>query len=168
MSLVVKLGTNFLFTVLLLSIICSLGCGDKEEIAFGVFLLDSDELILSDQHIKAYHKDTHQIELNEDGIQKWNSYMTYKTIPKLADSLYSKDFVLKIEGKEIYRGKFSSYASSESYTEVVILDALVKLDENNNTIWIQYDRVWPIDSYEEDPRNSHEIISFFEKQGLLK
>ena len=156
--------------IIILSIIAFLtaGCDRGEEVAFGIFLVDSGELVLSEQHIKAYHKDTHKIELNVDGIQKWNSYMTYQTIPKLDDSLYSRDFMLRIEGKEIYRGKFYSSVSSASCSEVVILDALVKLDESNNTILIEYGYAWPVASNEEDPRNSPEVISYLEKQGLLE
>ena len=38
--------------------------------------------------------------------------MTYSTIPKLAETLYSEEFVIKVDGKEIYQSKFYSAASS--------------------------------------------------------
>ncbi len=133
--------------------------------------------MLSEQHIKAYYRNvhlteakeaTHAIELNEAGIEKWNSYMTYEAIPKLKDTLFGRDFVLKIEGKEIYRGKFYSSVSSASYDGVAILDALFKLNEGNNRILILSDYPWQVSNSEEDPRNSPEVINFLAKQGLLK
>ena len=65
-----------------------LSCGIEEDISvdepgFGIYLADTGELVLSEQHIKAYHRnvhltvseeeDTHAIELNQAGIEKWNS-----------------------------------------------------------------------------------------------
>lgn len=148
-----------------------------EEPGFGIYLVDSGELVLSEQHIKAYYRnvhlteakeDTHAVELNQAGIEKWNSYMTYETIPKLKDTLFGRDFILKIAGKEIYRGKFYSWASSASYDGVVILDALLKLNEENNEILILYGYPWPLSDSEKDPRNSPEVINFLDKQDLLK
>jgi hypothetical protein len=133
--------------------------------------------VLSEQHIKAYRRnvhlteakeDTHAIELNQAGIEKWNSYMTYEGIPKLKDTLFGRDFVLKIKGKEIYRGKFYSGVSSTSYDGVVILDVLHKLNEENNEIFILAGYPWPLLDSEKDPRNRPEVIDFLDEQGLLK
>ncbi len=157
-----------LITSLLLSFVSLLACCGSEEVGFGIYLIDSGELVLSEHHIEAYYGDTHTIELNEEGIRKWNSYMTWETIPKLADSLYSRDFVLKIEGKEIYRGKFSSMVSSTIYPGVVIMDAIIELDNDNNTIRIEFGYPGPAFGTGEDPRNAPEVIDFFEKQGLLR
>ena len=150
-------------------------CDSGEEPCFGIYLVDSRELVLSEHHIKAYRRDTqfygddtHVIELNEEGIQKWNSYMTWETIPKQADSLHSRDFVLKVEGKEIYQGKFYSGVSSASYPGVVIMDAVIELDNDHNTIRIEFGYPGSGFATGEDPRNSPEVIDFFEKQGLLK
>lgn len=153
----------------------SYDCGDEP--CFGIYLVDSGELVLSEQHIKAYRRgmhfyvddtETHVIELNEEGISRWNSFMTYESIPKLTDSLCYRDFVLKIEGEEIYRGQFYSMASSTGYGGVVILDALFKLDNDNNCLWISYGYAWPELDPEEDPRNSPEVIDFLEQRGLLE
>jgi hypothetical protein len=145
---------------------------------FGIYLADSRELVLSERHIKAYRRgfhltvaeeDTHAIELNEEGIEKWNSYMTYETIPKLKDTLYKRDFVLKIEGEEIYRGKFYSMLSSSTYDGIAIIDALFELDDDRNEIWICSG--YPPGLYpdpEQDPRNDLKVISFLENLGLLK
>ena len=157
-----------IITALLLPLICPPGCGGGEETGFGIFLVDDGELVLSEEHIKAYHKDTHTIELNEEGIQKWNSYMTWEALPKLADSLFSRDFALRIEGEEIYRGKFYSMVSSMSYPGVVILDALVELDGSNNTIRIDFGYPWPPSEPEDDPRNSPRVLDFLDRKGLLE
>ncbi|UCH42460.1 MAG: hypothetical protein JSW16_06505 [Dehalococcoidales bacterium] len=147
------------------------------EPGFGIYLVDSGELVLSEQHIKAYYRnvhlteaeeDTHAIELNEAGIAKWNSYMDYEGIPKLQDTLYKRDFAVRIEGKEIYRGKFYSMVSSSTYDGVVILDALIKLAEDNNRIYISYGYPASLYASSEDPRNSPEIIDFMDNKGLLK
>ena len=132
---------------------------------------------MSERHIQAYRRgvhfyeddtDTHVIELNEEGIEKWNSYMAYESIPKLSETLYQRDFVLKIEGEEIYRGKFYSMVSSMSYGGVVILDALVELDNDHNYIRIDYGYPTPSFATGEDPRNSSEIIDCLERLGLLE
>ncbi|MCJ7521273.1 MAG: hypothetical protein MUP21_03545 [Dehalococcoidia bacterium] len=132
---------------------------------FGIFLVDSGELVLSEQHIKIYHKETHEIELNEDGIEKWNSYMTYTTIPRLAETLCGEDFLIMVEGTEAYRGRFSSYVVSTIPPGVTIVDTLFKLDSEHNTIWIVIE--WLPVSPEEDTRNNPDIFSFLEEQGLL-
>lgn len=153
----------------------SYDCGDGP--CFGIYLVDSGELVLSEQHIKAYRREmyfyvddteTHVIELNEEGISRWNSYMTYESIPKLNETLYKKDFVLKIEGEEIYRGQFYSMVSSMSYDGVVIMDALVRLDNDNNAIRIDYGYPSPDFATGEDPRNIPEVIGFLEQSGLLR
>ena len=160
--------TLCIVALLLTSIIGSFGCDGDDEPDFGIYLVSNDELVLSEQHIKAYHQDTHTIELNAEGIEKWNSYMTYTTIPRLTDCLFSKDFALKVEGNEIYRGQFYSSASSISYPGVVIQDALFKLDDSRNTISIDFGFASPAESQQEDPRNNPQVLSFFEKAGLLQ
>lgn len=157
---ILLITTLFLLTSLLLS------CDGGEDVGFGIFLVDSGELVLSEQHIKVYHKNTHEIELNEEGIEKWNSYLPYETIPQLG-GLFAKDFLITIEGTEVYRGKFYSAASSTSYPGVIILDTLFALDSKNNTIKIEFWYPGPL-SPEEDPRNSSAAISFFEEQRLLE
>ncbi|HEY41196.1 MAG TPA: hypothetical protein G4O18_04985 [Dehalococcoidia bacterium] len=178
-----------LAVIILVSSIALMACGGEEEAGFnnssadngaepgfGIYLVDSGELVLSEYHIKAYRRgvqfyddvDTHVIELNEEGIEKWNSYMTYESIPKLADSLYSRDFILKIEGEEIYGGKFYSMVSSMSYGGVVILDALVELDNDHNYIRIDYGYPTPGFATGEDPRNSPEVIDYLERRSLLE
>lgn len=141
----------------------------RTDAGFGIYLVENGEIVLSDEHIKYYNKNTHEIELNEKGIKRWESYIPYDTsfdppIPKLG-GLYTKDFAVKLNGKEIYRGKFWSMASSMSCPEIVILDVLGILD---NKIEIDVGYPGPFVAKEKDPRGSPEIINYFKKQGLLK
>ncbi|MFO8101001.1 MAG: hypothetical protein R6U37_02365 [Dehalococcoidia bacterium] len=163
-----KLHLYLLLVVLLVATGLSFSCLSHDKVEFGIYLADSGELVLSEEHIKAYYQDAHTIELNEKGIEKWNSYMTYTTIPKLDQCLFSKDFVLKVNGEEIYRGKFYSMASSISYPGIVIMDALFKLDSTHNTICIKNSYPGSFSENHEDPRNDPGIIEYFEKKGLLK
>ena len=161
--------TSLLLITTCILLLCGLlACGHGDEPGFGIYLVDSGELVLSENHIKVYHGDSHTIELNEAGIEKWNSYLTYDSIPKLKESLYSRDFVLKVEGKEMYQGKFYSMVSSASYPGVVILDALIKLEGERNTIRIEYGYAWSPSNSEDDPRNQPEIIDFLTRKGLLE
>lgn len=133
---------------------------------FAIYLADSGELLLSENEIRTYHSDNSTLELNENGIKKWNSHLTYQNTPELADSLFSREFILKIEGKEICRGQFWSHASSASYSGIVILDSLFKLDSSHNVLSIKSD--YPSMSGALDPSISSELNQFFEKHNLLR
>jgi hypothetical protein len=165
--LVTKRNALFLIAAVLLSILISSSCNVGQREGFGIYLADSGELVLSERDIRAFNRADNTFELNENGIKKWNSYLTYQTIPKLADSLFSKDFILKIEGQEICRGKFWSSVSSESYSGVVILDALFEIDSIHNILRIESG--YP-GSYmgSLDATISSELIRFFERHNLLK
>jgi hypothetical protein len=176
-----RLHVKSLFPVFLIltSAFLILSCSlTKNYSDFGIYLADTGELVLSEQHIKAYHRnvhlteseeeDTHAIELNKAGIEKWNSYMTYEGIPKLKDTLYKRNFILKVEGEEIYRGKFYSMVSSLSFDGVVILDALMKLGDNDNRIYISYGYPISLNAAEKDPRNNPILLDYLDSHGLLK
>jgi hypothetical protein len=152
---------------LLLSFTGMSGCLSASESSFGIYLVDSGELVLSGEHIQAYYQDTHVLELNEAGIERWNSYLTYDDIPKLKETLYLRDFVVKVNGEEIYRGQFWSYTSSMMYGGYVILESLFKLDEDNHTIWIEFSYPGSTDAAI-DMRNDSRIIEFFDDSGILR
>ncbi len=149
-----------------------------EKSGFGIYLVDTGELVLSDEHIKAYHRnvhltvseeeDTHVIELNKVGIEKWNSFMTYEGIPKLKDTLYKRNFVVRVNGEDIYEGKFYSMLSSLYFGGVVIMDAMIRLDNEHNMIYISYG--YPTSSFasKRDPRNNPIILAYLDGHGLLK
>ena len=104
----------FLAVILLLGTIALTGCSKKTSGDFGIYLVDSGELVLSDQYIKAYYQRDHTIQLNEKGIERWNYFQTYTGIPKLDNTLYGRDFMVRLKGEEIYTGKFYSRVSSAS------------------------------------------------------
>jgi len=122
--------------------------------------------MLWERHIQAYDPAENTLELNAEGIKRWNSYQNYQDIPKLVDSLFQSRFILKIEGKEICRGTFWSYASSASYSGVVILDSLFTLDDEHNLLWIRSE--YPGVAGKLDPLIGIELESFFKEQGKLK
>lgn len=141
---------------------------------FHITLVETGKDVLTDQDIESYNWTTHKIKLNKDGIAKWNSYIVYNSsfnppIPVLG-GIYKKDFVVRIDEKEIYRGKFWSMASSASFDGVIILDTLFPLDNMNNSITINYG--YPSPSFGSknirDPRNNPESFDFFKKKNLLK
>ena len=151
-------------SILLLFSLAACNLERKED--FGIYLEDTGELMLWEKHIKAYNANENTFELNADGIKRWNSYQKYKDIPKLADSLFQRRFILKIEGREICRGTFWSYASSASYSGVVILDSLFTLDAEHNLLWIRSE--YPGATGKLDPLIGIELESFFKEQGKLK
>ena len=159
-----------LFIVLAICVFPLASCDDSDDSgeSFGIFLIDTDELVLSDEHIKAYHSETHEIELNQKGIEKWNSYMTYETIPQLAQTLYTKKFVTRVGNKEAYRGTFWSMASSAIPEGIIISETLFKLDATHNTIQLKLSLIEPQGSDSEDPRNDAKVLNFFEERGILK
>ena len=138
---------------------------------FGIYLADTGELVLSDHDIKAYRQTSSTIDtigLTKRGIERWNTFQKYTGIPKLDKTLFGRDYVVKLEGEEMYRGKFYSGVSSASYAGVTILDSLFKLDNTHDTINIQFGYAAIFDPTIQDPRDNPAIISFFEKRGLLK
>ena len=152
---------HFTLAALLIAVmlpIAAVACSHNEttkEPGFGIYLVDTGELVLSDEYIESYNASTHEIALNEAGIEKWNSYIT-GTPPTLAQSLFSKEFSVKVNRLEMYRGKFWSIASSIIEDGVTIQEALFKLDSENNTISIGYN--CPAEMYEQ------QTSSFFETQ----
>jgi hypothetical protein len=147
--------------------------GKSATSTFGIYLAETGDLLLSDEDVAAYVRATHKIELNASGIKKWNSYIAYNNsydppIPVLTGGLYQKEFVVRIDDKEYYRGKFWSIVSSQSSTGVVILDAVMPCDSVHNTIQIQYGYPVRLGGSKDDPRNNQEIFDFFGKLGKLK
>jgi len=138
----------------------------RSDSSFGIYLADSGKQVLSLTDIKAYHSLNHALELNESGMEKWNSYQTSTTVPHLAENLFGKEFILKIEGREVCRGEFYSGVSSASYNGVVIMDSLFKLEGERNFITFDFGYVESIPSSEEN-RITSELEGFFSGRHLL-
>jgi hypothetical protein len=131
---------------------------------FGIYLADSGELVLSERDIQSFDSATGHFELNRAGIERWNSFTGATNPPGLAGSLYGQDFIIRIEGRELCRGRFWSSASSMSYSGTIILDALFRLDNELNAITLQTG--YPVGR--PDPETGATLAAFFGKKGLLK
>jgi hypothetical protein len=132
---------------------------------FGLYLVETGELIISDEHIASYNISSHEITLNDEGIEQWNSFAAAhgcnETSGMSVWCLNSKQFAVKIDGEEIYRGSFVSPVSSTiPMGEATITYYPWPLDDEFNTIGISY--------YCFDPRDDPSITDFFDKAGLLK
>jgi hypothetical protein len=77
-------------------------------------------------------------ELNDNGIERWNVFAPKGVSPKIADSLHTRDFVIKLKGEELVRGKFWSLASSMMCSELVIVDSLFQKNQEFNKLFILY------------------------------
>lgn len=123
---------------------------------FGIYLIENDETIISDREILSYNKSNHEIKLTKEGIEKLK-----------ASDLYKKNFVIKLNGLEIYEGAFWSYLSSSIYEGVVILD--IHLIQNGETDSIIIEPWYPPGLFEgtEDPRLRAEIFNYFQQIGKL-
>ncbi|MGA3094349.1 MAG: hypothetical protein ABSD79_03065 [Dehalococcoidales bacterium] len=150
---------------LLLSVLLPAACA-KSDGGFGIYLADSGEMVLSLKQIKAYHSLDYSLELTPQGIEKWNSFQISTTVPKLSQSLYQRDFILKIDGKEVCRGQFYSLVSSASYNGVVIMDSVMKLEGDRNAIKIDFGYAWSFPPSEES-RITAELERFFGDKHLL-
>jgi hypothetical protein len=110
----------------------------KSDGGFGIYLADSGEMVLSVDDVKAYHSLDYSFELNADGMARWNSFQTYTAEPNLSQGLYQRDFVIKTDGNDLCRGKFYSGVSSMSYDGIVIMDSIVNLDSNRDSIRLDF------------------------------
>jgi hypothetical protein len=112
----------------------NMSCESFKPASFGIYLAETGELVLSQQHIDAYDGAGHVLVLNEQGITRWNSFQHYTGIPKLDECLYNKEFILKIDGQDAGRGKFYSAVSSAGYAGLALLDVLFPLDAAHNKL----------------------------------
>lgn len=122
----------------------------KEE--FGIYLLENDELVISDRDIISYNKSSHEIKLTDEGVRK------IKT-----QDLYHKPFIIKLNGEEIYNGSFWSGVSSLSYPGIVIMD--VSLIQDGIIIEAGYPSLKFFEGV--DSRNNSEIFNYFQGVGKL-
>lgn len=134
---------------------------------FGIYRLDTGALVLSDEDMAAYVGATHEIKLNESGVAKWDSY-TAESRWYEPEGLYQKDFAVRLDDKELYRGKFWSAFSSESYDGIVILEMAFPREGALGVVQIQYGYPWSWGESADDPRDNPEILEFFAGKGLLE
>lgn len=122
---------------------------------FGIYLLENNELVISDRDIVSYNKTSHEIKLTEEGVRKIEA-LSFE-VP-----VYGKPLVVKLNDREIYNGSFWSPISSVAVSGIVI-DTFVQ----DNTIRIEAG--YPSSEFFKgiDPRNNSEIFEFFRRIGKL-
>jgi hypothetical protein len=135
--------------------------------SFTISLAQTGDIILTDQDIAAYVAEGHRLVLTEEGREKWESHVERDStqdppIPKLG-GLNGKEFILTVDGVEMYRGHFWSFAMSRMTPGVKIYDTL---DAPQGELLIGYDALENEES--QDPRDRAEIIKIFEKLGKLQ
>jgi hypothetical protein len=126
----------------------------QSESSFGIFLLENNTLVISDQDIAWYNLTSHEIKLTQAGAA---------TIEALHVPLNGSQFIVKVDGQEICNGTFMTPISSmTSPPSDVVIQTLVQ----NNSIRIQigYPPTQPIG---EDPRINSKIISHFQNINKL-
>ena len=112
-------------------------------------------MVISDRDIVSYNRTSHQIKLNEEGIER---------VKKMY--LYHKSFVLKLSGKEMYNGSFWSDIDSMPYTGVAIIDILAIQHGSTDTLRIEpcYPTSFCLGV---DPRDNLELLDYFQRIGKL-
>ena len=131
-----------------------LSLNQKSEGSFGIFLLENNTLVISDQDIVWYNMTSHEIKLTQAGADK---------IEALHVSVFGSQFMVKIGGKEIYNGTFMTPISSVGLPPS---DTVIETIVQDNTIRIQigYPSSQPTG---EDPRINSEIFNHFQNINKL-
>jgi hypothetical protein len=167
MFLITKKAALILLLLVLLSGLLLTSCSTAKTQGFSIYLKESGELVLDNTHIVAFHPDTDSLELNARGVDRWNSFQTYPSIPKLAQSLFGKDFVIKIDCEEICQGKFWSGLSSAMPNSIVIEESLFKLSETHNMISL-LNRSPGSSRYSLDEYFKKQLVDYFTKIKKIK
>ena len=121
---------------------------------YSIYLAETGQLIISDEDIKYYSQQFHEIKLTPDGVSK---------IKALKVPTSGLPFKVKIGDEVVYTGAFWTALSSQSYSGIVInvldiRDDIIKLEKG-----------YPSDSFfhGEDPRGDPQIMSYLGKIGKL-
>jgi len=122
---------------------------------FGIYLAETNELVISDRDVVSYNSTSHQIKLNDEGVER------VKTM-----DLYHKTFVAKLSGKELYNGSFWSDMDSIPYKGVAIID--IALIQRGFTNTLRIDPCYPPTFCSDvDPRDNLELLEYFQRTGKL-
>jgi hypothetical protein len=166
-----KLKTILINSLLSLAL-CLIACTHRnaDYSSFGIYLVEDGSLLLSEEDIDTYIRAEHKLVLNQQGMMKWNSHISYNPnqtppIPVLGGSLYQKEFTVRLDNDVMYAGKFWSMVSSLSYNGIVILDAIIACDSAHKWITIEngYASQMPTDL-----RENSKIFDFFNSKGKLQ
>ena len=122
---------------------------------FGIYLLKTGELVISDEDIVWYCKNSHNVELTDEGARK---------ISALKVGVYGEPFVIKLGDMEIYSGSFWSPISSVPYAGIAIEAYFCS---NDNVVRLE--KGYPPSSFQDvDPRDDPRIFDHFRRIGKLK
>lgn len=123
---------------------------------FGLYLVESGELILSDREILAYNSTRHELTLTTEGVDRVKGL-----------DLYQRTFALKLHGAVMYEGAFWSAVSSRIYEGVVIVDIL-RLQAGGTDI-LTIEPWYPPGLFPgpDDPRLNPAIFNYFQTLGKL-
>jgi hypothetical protein len=121
---------------------------------FGIYLSETNKLVISDQDIVWYNKTSYEIKLTLEGVGK---------IKALPVSVFGAPFVVRIDGIEVCNDSFVTPISSiPAPPSEIIIETLVQ----NDTIHIQMG--YPPSQFAgQDPRNNPKIFDYFQAIGKL-
>lgn len=137
-----------------------------------ISLVQNGQVYFTDSDFIFYSPSTYVLGLSKKGIDRWNSYIPHDKVsngkymcPKLGKHM-GKQFVLKIDGNEIYRGIFYSRLSSTIMSSITIEDIIMQKDSLNNLVQIglNINTSHPIS----DLRNDKRVAEFFRFKDKLK
>jgi hypothetical protein len=150
---------SFFVVFLLFPTIIS-SCARQQKTEFGIYLIDTGELLLSDRHIESFNLPDSAFVLNKAGVKQWNSFLTTPT--KLDDGLFAREFIIKIEDREICWGRIWSMLSSTLYEGTVLYGFLYF----NNTVRIE--SFYPGSDVRLDSTILTELTAYFKQQNKLE
>ncbi len=128
---------------------------------FAVYFADSNQVVFSDEDIESYDPKHFSFILTKVGAEKVKSYQASSS---MNGGLYQKSFVVKLNGEDMYRGKFWTRVSSMSEKGIVMLDVL-SVDADSRTLWFSLG--YPESSREGDPQRFSEDQKALEHQEIF-
>ncbi len=160
-SLIVRNAIKFSLIILIFTIfivVIGVYLIDRSRVSFeefGIYLLENNELVISDNEIRWYDKTNYQIKLTEEAAKK---------ISSLEVPMSGSPFVVRIDDEEIYAGSFWVSFSSLSYSGIVM--DILRIHNNSISIDLGY----PFSQFFKgvDNRNDPRILDHFEQRGKLR
>lgn len=133
-----------------------------------IVLVDTGEVLLTDAHLEAYDWDTHRLHLAPSGVDRWESFAVWdstRTPPvRKLGTLTGREFSLRIDGIEMYRGHCWSWAMSMLRSGVLLYDTIGTAPDGS--LWLGFERL--MDETAEDPRGRPEIETCLRARRKLR
>lgn len=152
------------------SFLLLVGCNPEKPEIFAVYLVDTNQMIFSEEDIASYDATTNTFTFTDEGAKKMQSYQTSMY---LDDGLYQKAFVAKLGDEELYSGNFWSGASSLATSGIIISDVLmISPDFNTLTVTAGYPTSYSMSELSSDSDNDKindpKLIKHFKEIEKLK